>query len=198
MKDNKLSNQEIVTIALYNLGGGIGSFSIELIATESDKLAPGRFRWKTNPEMISDSNTWDALSNDRKKKYILQQAQEKNTDSYMLTEEGIKFAKQNLNKIKNFDQSKVRIPVSRELYDNTKSRLQATEAYKKMTSNRANEISSREYNDFFRLNNYMKNTQKNEKIQKIKNLFLADKEIKKVIDELSKMNLTGEKNDQST
>ena len=133
-----------------------------------------------------------------KKKYILQQAQEKNTDSYMLTEEGIKFAKHNLNKVKNFDQSKVRIPVSRELYDNTKSRLQATEAYKKMTSNRANEISSREYNDFFRLNNYMKNTQKNEKIQKIKNLFLADKEIKKVIDELSKMNLTGEKNDQST
>ena len=198
MKDNKLSNQEIVTIALYNLGGGIGSFSIEQIATEADKLAPGRFRWKTNPEMISDSNTWDALSNARKKKYILQQAQEKNTDSYMLTEEGIKFAKQNLNKIKNFDQSKVRIPVSRELYDNTKSRLQATEAYKKMTSNRANEISSREYNDFFRLNNYMKNTQKNEKIQKIKNLFLADKELKKVIDELSKMNLTGEKNDQST
>ena len=195
MKDNKLSNQEIVTIALYNLGGGIGSFSIEQIATEADKLAPGRFRWKTNPEMISDSNTWDALSNARKKKYILQQAQEKNTDSYMLTEEGIKFAKQNLNKIKNFDQSKVRIPVSRELYDNTKSRLQATEAYKKMTSNRANEISSREYNDFFRLNNYMKNTQKNEKIQKIKNLFIADKELKKVIDELSKMNLTREKND---
>ena len=97
-----------------------------------------------------------------KKKYILQQAQEKNTDSYMLTEEGIKFAKQNLNKIKNFDQSKVRIPVSKELYDNTKSRLQATEAYKKMTSNRANEISSREFNDFFRLNNYMKNAQKNE------------------------------------
>lgn len=67
MKDNKLSNQEIVTIALYNLGGGIGSFSIEQIATEADKLAPGRFRWKTNPEMISDSNTWDALSNARKK-----------------------------------------------------------------------------------------------------------------------------------
>ena len=44
----------------------------------------------------------------------------------------------------------------------------------------------------------MKNTQKNEKIQKIKNLFLADKELKKAIDELSQMNLTGEKNDQST
>ena len=67
MKKNKLSNQEIVTIALYNLGGGIGSFDIETIAKEADKLAPGRFRWKTDPDMISDSNTWDALSNARKK-----------------------------------------------------------------------------------------------------------------------------------
>ena len=95
MKKNKLSNQEIVTIALYNLGGGIGSFDIETIAKEADKLAPGRFRWKTDPDMISDSNTWDALSNARKKKFILQQAQEKNTDSYLLTEEGIQFAKKN-------------------------------------------------------------------------------------------------------
>ena len=41
----------------------------------------------------------------------------------------------------------------------------------------------------------MKNAQKNEKIQKIKNLFLTDKTFKKVIDELSNMNLKGEKND---
>ena len=92
MKNNKFSNQEIVTIALYNLGGGIGSFDIETIAKEADKLAPGRFRWKTDPSMISDSNTWDALSNARKKKYILQQAQEKNTDSYLLTEDGVELS----------------------------------------------------------------------------------------------------------
>ncbi len=196
MKDNKLSNQEIVTIALYHLGGGIGVFNIEDIATEADKLAPGRFRWKTNPDMISDSNTWDALSNARAKKYVLQKKGEKNTDSYVLTEEGVEFAKRNLIKVKNFDQSKVRIPVSRELYDNTKARIQATEAFKKMTNDRGNEISSREFDDFFRLNKYMKDKQKNLKIQKMKNLFLTDKRLSEVIDKLSNINFTGGKNDK--
>ena len=182
MIKNKLSNQEIVTIALYNLGGGIGSFDIESIAKEADKIAPGRFRWRTDPNMISDSNTWDALSNARKKKYILQQAQEKNTDSYLLTEEGIKFSKNNIKKIKSFDQGKIRIAVSKEIFNNTKARLQSSIAYKKVLENKINEISSREFNDFFRLNDYMKKNQKNEKIQKIKNLFISDKEFKKIID----------------
>ena len=160
MIKNKLSNQEIVTIALYNLGGGIGSFDIESIAKEADKIAPGRFRWRTDPNMISDSNTWDALSNARKKKYILQQAQEKNTDSYLLTEEGIKFSKNNIKKIKSFDQGKIRIAVSKEIFDNTKARLQSSIAYKKVLENKINEISSREFNDFFRLNDYMKKKSK--------------------------------------
>ena len=185
MKKNKLSNQEIVTIALYNLGGGIGSFDIETIAKEADKLAPGRFRWKTDPDMISDSNTWDALSNARKKKFILQQAQEKNTDSYLLTEEGIKFSKDNIKKVKAFDQGKIRIAVSKEIFDNTKARLQSSKAYKKVLENKITEISSREYNDFFRLNDYMKSNQKTEKIQKIKNLFISDKEFKKIIDQVA-------------
>ena len=131
MKNNKFSNQEIVTIAIYTLGSGIGTFDIETIAKKADEIGPGRFRWKTDPNMISDSNTWDALSNARKKGYIRQEAKEKNTDSYLLTEEGIRFAKKNISKVKSFDQSKIRIPVSKEIFDNTKIRLQSSKAYKK-------------------------------------------------------------------
>ena len=144
--------------------------------------------------MISDSNTWDALSNARKKKYILQQAQEKNTDSYLLTEEGIKFSKNNIKKIKSFDQGKIRIAVSKEIFDNTKARLQSSIAYKKVLENKINEISSREFNDFFRLNDYMKKNQKNEKIQKIKNLFISDKEFKKIIDLIAETQNGGKNN----
>ena len=64
MIKNKLSNQEIVTVAIYALGSGIGTFDIETIAVKADEMAPGRFRWKTRPDLISDSNTWDALSNE--------------------------------------------------------------------------------------------------------------------------------------
>ena len=39
MKNNKYSNQEIVTIAVYILGSGIGTFDIETIAKQADEIA---------------------------------------------------------------------------------------------------------------------------------------------------------------
>lgn len=185
MIKNKLSNQEIVTVAIYILGSGVGTFDIETIAKKADEIAPGRFRWKTDPNMISDSNTWDALSNARKKGFILQQASQKNTDSYLLTEEGIKFSEKNLNKIQKYDQSKIRIPVSKEMYENTKNRLITTIAYQKAKNSKEKEITIKEFNQFFRLNDYMKNSQKEEKIQKIKNLFIHETEFKKIIEKIS-------------
>jgi len=194
MIKNKLSNQEIVTIAIYVLGSGIGTFDIETIAKKADELAPGRFRWKTDPNMISDSNTWDALSNARKKGFILQQANEKNTDSYLITEEGIIFSKKNIDKIKKFDQSKIRISVSKEIYENTKNRLITTEAYQKAKNLKLDQITVKEFNQFFRLNDYMKNTQKEEKIQKIKNLFIHEKEFKELIDKVATTHKNGGNN----
>lgn len=194
MIKNKLSNQEIVTVAIYILGSGVGTFDIETIAKKADEIAPGRFRWKTDPNMISDSNTWDALSNARKKGFILQQASQKNTDSYLLTEEGIKFSEKNLNKIQKYDQSKIRIPVSKEMYENTKNRLIATIAYQKAKNSKEKEITIKEFNQFFRLNDYMKNPQKEEKIQKIKNLFIHEKEFKELIDKVATVHTNGGSN----
>ena len=196
MKNNKFSNQEIVTIAIYILGSGIGTFDIETVAKKADEIAPGRFRWKTDPNMISDSNTWDALSNARKKGYIRQEAKEKNTDSYLLTEEGINFSKKNLKIIKSFDQSKIRIPVSKEIFDNTKIRLQSTIAYQKASEGKSEEISLKEFNDFFRLNDYMKSKQKSEKIQKLKNLFISDKEFKKIVNYVADSQFKGGNNEK--
>lgn len=181
MEKNKLSNQEIVTITLYELGKGVRSFDLEEIAKKADELAPGRFRWRNNPEMISDSNVWDALSNARKKNYILEK-----TAKYLLTETGILFAKKNLSKVKKYDQTKSRIRgIDKEIYENTKNRLISTEAYQKAKNNKENEIHIKEANQFFRLNDYMTISQKKEKVQKIKNLFINDKEFKQVIDRIA-------------
>ena len=71
-----------------------------------------------------------------------------------------------------------------------------SKAYKKAIENKTTEISSREYNDFFRLNDYMKSNQKIEKIQKLKNLFISDKEFKKIIDQVANSQLKGGNNGQ--
>ena len=123
-------------------------------------------------------------------------AKEKNTDSYLLTEEGIQFAKKNISKVKSFDQSKIRIPVSKEIFDNTKIRLQSTRAYQKASEGKSEEISLKEFNDFFRLNDYMKSKQKSEKIQKLKNLFISDKEFKKIVNYVADSQFKGGNNEK--
>jgi hypothetical protein len=177
MKKDLLPNLDIVTIALYMLGNGIKSFDKEEIAAKADELAPIRFRWKTNPNMISDGLVWDALSNARKKGYVLE-----NTSKYLLTEEGIKFAKDNLSKIKNFDQTRTRYSKKdKEVYENTKIRILNSSAYSKAKEKKLEQINSNEFQSFFRINEYMDSKQIKEKIYKLKNLFTNDKDLKNII-----------------
>lgn len=177
MKKDLLPNLDIVTIALYILGNGTKSFDKEEIATKADEIAPIRFRWKTNPNMISDGLVWDALSNARKKGYVLE-----NTAKYLLTEEGIKFAQENIHKIKNYDQTRSRYSKKdKEVYENTKIRILNSSAYSKAIKNKLEEVNANEFQSFFRINEYMDNKQIKEKIHKLKNMFTDDKDLKNII-----------------
>lgn len=174
MKKDLLPNLDIVTIALYILGNGTKSFDKEEIATKADEIAPIRFRWKTNPNMISDGLVWDALSNARKKGYVLE-----NTTKYLLTEQGIKFAQNNINKIKNYDQTRTRFnKKDKEVYENTKERILSSSLYLKAEENKLSEVESSEFHNFFRINEYMDKKQIREKIYKLKNMFVNDKNLK--------------------
>lgn len=177
MKKDLLPNLDIVTIALYILGNGTKSFDKEEIATKADEIAPIRFRWKTNSNMISDGLVWDALSNARKKGYVLE-----NTAKYLLTEEGIKFAQENIHKIKNYDQTRSRYSKKdKEVYENTKIRILNSGAYSKAIENKLEEVNANEFQSFFRINEYMDNKQIKEKIHKLKNMFTDDKDLKNII-----------------
>ena len=181
MKKDLLPNLDIVTIALYILGNGTKSFDKEEIATKADEIAPIRFRWKTNPNMISDGLVWDALSNARKKGYVLE-----NTTKYLLTVEGVKFAQENIHKIKNYDQTRTRFnKKDKEVYENTKDRILRSSAYLKAKENKTSEIASNEFQNFFRINEYMDKKQIKEKIHKLKNMFINDKDLQNNITEIT-------------
>lgn len=181
MKKDLLPNLDIVTIALFILGNGTKSFDKEEIATKADEIAPIRFRWKTNPNMVSDGLVWDALSNARKKGYVLE-----NTTKYLLTVEGVKFAQENIHKIKNYDQTRTRFnKKDKEVYENTKDRILRSSAYLKAKENKLSEIASNEFQNFFRINEYMDKKQIKEKIHKLKNMFINDKDLKNNITEIT-------------
>ena len=177
MKKDLLPNLDIVTIALFILGNGTKSFDKEEIATKADEIAPIRFRWKTNPNMVSDGLVWDALSNARKKGYVLE-----NTTKYLLTVEGVKFAQENIYKIKNYDQTRSRYSKKdKEVYENTKIRILNSSIYSKAMENKLEEVNANEFQSFFRINEYMDNKQIKEKIHKLKNMFTDDKDLKNII-----------------
>lgn len=181
MKKDLLPNLDIVTIALFILGNGTKSFDKEEIATKADEIAPIRFRWKTNPNMISDGLVWDALSNARKKGYVLE-----NTTKYLLTIEGVKYAQENIHKIKNYDQTRTRFnKKDKEVYENTKDRILRSSAYLKAKENKLSQIASNEFQNFFRINEYMDKKQIKEKIHKLKNMFINDKDLKNNIIEIT-------------
>jgi hypothetical protein len=90
-KSKALSNHEIVTIAVYLLGGDTQRIETEDIAVKSNELAPGRFTWRKYPEQINIENVRTFLSDAKKPKnglYLLGAGK----DGWILTEAGLAFA----------------------------------------------------------------------------------------------------------
>jgi len=56
------SNIELVTIAVYLLGGDSKYVDTEDIAVRTNELAPGRFAWRKYPDQINIQNVGKRLS----------------------------------------------------------------------------------------------------------------------------------------
>ena len=117
----------------------------------------------------------------QKKGYVLE-----NTTKYLLTAEGVKFAQENIHKIKNYDQTRTRFnKKDKEVYESTKDRILRSSAYLKAKENKTSEIASNEFQNFFRINEYMDKKQIKEKIHKLKNMFINDKDLRNNITEIT-------------
>ena len=177
----KFANDEIVILALYLLGGHSKLIHLEEIAMKADEIAPGRFRWIHNKEMISDSNIWDALSNARQKKKKGQFVTSSQS-SWILTDEGINFAKKNINKLDKTINTKEREdPTIKRKRNLALTRIINSQAYKLLNEKKVNEILLDNLEEVFKINDYMTKNKKIERIQSLKSLFLNDTKTLKII-----------------
>jgi hypothetical protein len=65
---NGLSNHEIVTLAVYLLGGDTQYLDTEDIAVKANEIAPGRFTWRKYSDQINIENVRAFLSDAKKEK----------------------------------------------------------------------------------------------------------------------------------
>jgi hypothetical protein len=176
-KTKSLSNHEIVTLAVFLLGGDSKRVDTEDVAVKSNELAPGRFTWRKYSDQINIKNIswclWDAKK--AKNGSYLIGADE---DGWMLTESGLKFSRAHVGGLKSASlaraplNSKERILLRRE-----RERLLATNAFAKFSSDQPDEISMQEAESFFRVDAYVTGDARMEKILRTKNRFGDDAEL---------------------
>jgi hypothetical protein len=183
--DKSLSNIEIVTIAVFLLGGYSSHVDTEDIAVKANELAPGRFTWKKYPDQINIDNIRKRLSDAKKTQkggYIVGSF----NDGWLLTEKGLEFSKKMGKNLKNIEISREPINKKEMAWQRReKDRMMASSAYTKATAKELEEIKTQEAEAFFRLDDYVTGKARETKIIKYLNAFIDDPDLGVLIKQLA-------------
>jgi hypothetical protein len=176
-----LANHEMVTIALYLLGGESQPVDTEDIAVKANQLAPGRFTWRKYPEQINIDTVrkrlWDAMKQD-KGAFVL--GSEK--DGWVLTENGIRFARMNSHTAAGAAQQKGRLTLREKQWRRTEqNRILLNSAFIKARDVGLHSVSVKEAEAFFRIDDYVVGLARIRKIQRLLNAFCDDSEVFEII-----------------
>ncbi len=172
-----LSNSEIVTVAVYLLGGDRKEVDTEDVAMKVNELAPGRFTWRKYKDQINIEIVRAFLSDAKKEKYGVY-LQGTGSIGWLLTDAGLRFAKAGLKRLKVSPAPVERLsPLERRRRRNEQARILASEAFQKYSAGAKGAVTPRDVSEVFRLNEYIVGDSRRTKIQKLLNVFGEDKEV---------------------
>jgi len=185
MRKKELSNHQIVTLAVYLIGGDSQYVDTEDVAMKANELAPGRFTWRKYPKQISLENVskrlFDVLK-DEHGAYLCGSRKK----GWLLSETGLKFVKKHLKNITDTDLSRQNIdPKEKKWRQSEKARLLASEAYAKLQIGDIKTVTKREAEAFFRIDDYVTGDARQQKILRVKNIFGKDVDLGEAIDQLA-------------
>lgn len=184
-KDRKLANHEIVTIAVYMLGGASKPVDTEDIAKKANELAPGRFIWRKYTDQIDKELIRVFLSDAKKEKNgaLLSGA---GNDGWLLTQGGNAFAKANIDSVGGRSGAHYRITAQERRWRQTeRARMLASEAYQIFRESGTEGISEHVAEGFFRIDSYIVGITRERKIERLLNVFGDDAELGKIVRELA-------------
>lgn len=181
----KFTNYEIVTLAVYMLGGDKNYINTEDVAIKADQIAPHCFTWRKYPDQINLEIVRVYLSDAKKPKnggYLLGSG----TNGWLLTEKGFAFAQKNIKKLKNADLSQKSMPPKeKQRWRRERVRLLSSEAFRKFKLGKISTITRYEAEGFFRVDSYILGEARERKIIRILNTFGDDPELGKAVKTLA-------------
>jgi hypothetical protein len=182
-----LANHEIVTLAVYLLGGDAQRVDTEDVAVKANALARGRFTWRKYPGQINldavRKRLWDAAKPE-KGGYL----QGTEREGWVLTPAGLRFANTNRTVLQTAGlERKPQSSKERNWQRHERERMLASDAFAKFAASRQAAILAQEAESFFRVDAYITGSAREEKILRAKNSFGDDPELGPLIQLLESM-----------
>jgi len=182
-----LANHEIVTLAVYLLGGDTQRVDTEDAAVKADALAPGRFTWRKYRDQINldavRKRLWDAAKPE-KGGYLRGTERE----GWVLTSAGLRFASANRTVLQTAGlERKPQNLKERNRQRRERERMLASDAFAKFAASRQAAISAQEAESFFRVDAYVTGSAREEKVLRAKNSVGDDPELGPLIQLLEPM-----------
>jgi len=179
---DELNNPQLVTIALYNLGGSVNPVDLEDIAIEAYKLAPTRFSWKKYADRIDLRIVLYSLNDAIKSDTGYVSGSSKH--GYMVTEAGLQWLEQQNDS--NVSTSTSRKLSTADLVTRERLRLERTNAYLKFINNVQDQITIIDFREFTRVNDYFPKHLKEQRYAKLENVVRDDERLRNTWEFLKK------------
>lgn len=184
---SSLRNDQITLVALWLLGGNSDRVDTEDVALRVDELAPGRFRWRKYPSHIDLGLVRNGLQDGRKKELVDGGA----LKGWLLTAAGSAEAERLLPLITGTEVV-TRLPAEQRAWlTRERARLIQEPAFLTSCTEGIQAASDRDVLRFFKLDEYVTDERRNERIRRFTTAFENDPEIGSVVKQLSERILYG-------
>lgn len=172
-----LSQVEVVTLAVYLLGGDSKQIDTEDVAIKANGLAPGRFTWRKHTSQINLELVRVYLSEGKKPKsggYLVGSG----NDGWMLTAKGLAFARRRRSTVSGPLAFRSRTsPADTKRRQHERARMLNEPAFLKFQSGGLDTVSTQEAEAFFRLDDYVTGKARERKLLRALNLFSTDPDL---------------------
>ncbi len=177
----EFSNTEVVTLALYLLGGDSRPIDTEDVAIKANELAPGRFAWVKYPEQINihtiKTHLWDSKS---VRRGSLVAGSEK--EGWTLTQDGVALARARARQMQDRSLAKRQVSHQDKKWIRTeRQRLLASEAFRTYHAEGLDAVSTPQTEAFFRINDYVIGDARQRKVNRIVTAFGEDRELGRAV-----------------
>mgnify|MGYP001766976569 CR=1 FL=1 len=154
MTDIELTNFQLVTLAVYYLGGETKAIDIEDIAVQASEISPEKFSWKKYPQMIDKSVVQYALKDASIPKNGPPLLSGSVKHGYLLTSVGLEWAKSYRGQSGTKVEKKFRTNSLTNKLTLERTRLETSLAFRKFLSGDLEGITDSDVQDFTRVNEY--------------------------------------------